>query len=655
MLLSTIGVAGLTMAQEVAAAGCGDPPVWFDRARWCGYFKDRLDQAGDDVRIGGIPASVNSVQELIDLVMGDLNSGNAQRRTGAKFLIYTMIDLPAGTTQNPSAGQLNTWATEWQERLRTYSNVSENGTTSRGVNGRIDWFLWQHLPCGTKNTFYQDNHDDVAPYLTTPSNSDCEVPSALDDFIVIRNTAGTPVYMIRRECMNPMGVLDGLPDVPPPNFDLQPAVGAGITDEGGALVAGTIAQVGDTVRFTFTVRNTGATPSSGGVECTIFGNMRNGYAPPPAPPTYGSSPGYIPPPVTNCPPVAGFPIGGIVTVATQDVVVTAGNQTICRTLRVSPVTPSGPARGQEACVYVANKPYLKVYGGDVSAGGGLETAPDTCVNNTEAALLSWNKRVTGMYAGAGVQYAAFALGAITDVATAQGNAAGAPAPAGLSFANTDTGIPLGNFGGTFGSAACISDYYARKPNATLPAPSAVAGMNTGVYSATGQVTLGGGALEAGERISVYVEGDVFINSNITYPVSWGYETAPLFQLVVSGNVYISSAVTQLDGLYIAQRKGNLGGTIYTCATGMSPPALANGAFFNTCSNKLTINGAFVAHSVEFLRTAGTLSESIVGENSVTSTAGEVFNFNPSIWMAQPVTNTARGDKYDAITSLPPVL
>jgi hypothetical protein len=309
---------------------------------------------------------------------------------------------------------------------------------------------------------------------------------------------------------------------------------------------------------------------------------------------------------------------------------------------------------------VANKPYLKVYGGDISAGNGLETAVDTCTSNTNAKVISWNERAAGAYSGAGVQYATYALNSITDFASAQGNAGGAPVPTGLSFANTATNVAAGNFGGSFGSVGCIPNYYTRKPATTLGLPPTIAAMSTGSYGATGTTTfpgagVGSGNVTSGEKITVYVQGDVVINGNITYQGNWSAANVPLFQLVVLGNIFIGGNVTQLDGVYIAQRNGGAGGNIYTCANGTTPPTLTNGAFYNGCNNRLTINGAFVANSVEFLRTFGTLSQSTPGETSGASTGGEVFNFNPTLWMAQPLDTDGRVDNYDAITSLPPVL
>jgi hypothetical protein len=314
------------------------------------------------------------------------------------------------------------------------------------------------------------------------------------------------------------------------------------------------------------------------------------------------------------------------------------------------------------CVIVANKPYLKVFGGDLSVGNALETAPNnsTCTNFTNAGIMAWNKGTAGGYAGAGVQYAAYALRTITDFSTAQGNAGGAPVPVGLSFANTSTNPGAGNFGGSFGSATCIPDFWSRRPAAPSPLPPNVSAMNTGAYGSNVSTTLNGGNVTNGEKISVYIDGDVLINSNITYQGNWSSVNVPLFELVVRGNIYIAGGVTQLDGIYVAQlRSAGVGGKIYTCATAASPLTLTNGAFYNGCTNKLTINGAFIANSVEFLRTGGTLSQSATNESTNSSgagnNAGEVFNFGPAFWMTQPLDASGRVDNYDAITSLPPVL
>jgi hypothetical protein len=642
IFLTTLGVGGVAFVQEVSAASCSDAKVWFNRARWCGYFKNRLDQVGLDVRNGGVPGSVNTATEFINMIKGDLNSGNAHRITGAQFVILTMIGQPAGTNKSVNSAEL----ADWESRVRTYSNISENGTTSYGTNGRIDWNVYTHWPCGTRNTFYQDAHDDVAPYVESPSNGTCENGSVMDAHIYFRNTSGGIIYVIRRACMNPLGAIGPLSSTPPPNFNLSPTITPTVN---GA--SSTTAQVGDTVSFTYTVRNTGSTASTS-VACNTYRNTHTGYhAADPTP-----SPGGAAGPSPGCPRV--FPVGST-NVATESFVVSTANQTHCRSLFVNPATFGGGQRGYEVCVIIASQPYLKVFGGDISAGGGLETSAGTCTNNNNAAVISWNKGTASGYAGAGAQYATIAMDTITYFSSASGNAGGAPKPAGLSVANTSTNVGSGNYGGNFDAATCIKDYYSRMPSSTNPIPGGVSSMGTGAYASTGNVTLAGGNVNPGQKTSVYVNGNLYITGNIVYPGSWSATNIPLLEVVVRGNIYISGGVTRLDGVFISQRNGGSGGTIYTCASGFSAPTLTNGAFYNSCSNKLTVNGAFIANSVEFLRTSGTLQQSSAGEtsseNGAGNSAGEVFNFNPTLWMVQPSHSSGSVDNYDAITSLPPVL
>ncbi|HEU4914129.1 MAG TPA: hypothetical protein VFT16_01860 [Candidatus Saccharimonadales bacterium] len=641
ILFTSVGISSFAFVQEASAASCSDSKIWFNRARWCGYFKNKLDMDGLDVRNGGVPARVNTATEFINMIKGDLSSGNAHRITGAQFVILTMIGRAAGTPKSVSAAQL----ADWEARVRTYANISENGTTSYGNNGRIDWNAYAHWPCGTRNTFYQDDRDDVAPYLEDPSNGTCENGSVMDAHIYFRNASGGIIYVIRRACMNPLGAIGPLSPNPEPNFNLNPIINATVN---GA--AGTSAQVGDTVSFSYVVSNTGTTASDN-TACSTYRNTYTGYrAANPTP-----SPGGAAGPNPGCPRDFGV---GSTTVATESFVVTTANQTHCRSLFVNPATWGGGQRGREVCVIIASQPYLKVFGGDISAGGGLESG-GTCTNNANAAVISWNKRAAGAYAGAGAQYAVVAMDTITDFSSALGNAGGAPKPAGLSLANTTTNVASGNFGGNFDAANCIANYWGRKPATTKPMVANVSTMTTGAYAGTGNVTLAGGNVNPGQRISVYIDGNLYLTGNITYPGSWSASNMPLLDVVVRGNIYISGAVTRMDGVFISQRNASTGGTIYTCASGFSAPTLTAGAFYNSCTNKLTVNGAFIANSVEFLRTAGTLQQSNAGETTAATgtgnNAGEVFNFNPSLWMVQPSDTNGSVDNYDAITSLPPVL
>jgi hypothetical protein len=180
-------------------------------------------------------------------------------------------------------------------------------------------------------------------------------------------------------------------------------------------------------------------------------------------------------------------------------------------------------------------------------------------------------------------------------------------------------------------------------------------VNGGTYFRGSNLSGLGGNVNPGQRINLYVDGDVFITSDITYPGSWDTGTMPRFQLVARGNIYISNNVTRLDGMYIAQSNGVSGGVIHTCATAMSALPL-DGDVFDRCNAKLTINGAFVADQVRLLRTSGTLSQSNASDGAPGGgAASEVFNFNPTLWIDQPPGASGEAGDYDAIINLPPIL
>jgi len=628
-------------ADEPQCTDAGRPILAFGRRRNCGYFKNNYDNSGTFVRPGGLPASVNTASELITLIEDDLNSGDTHRMTGAKFIVLNMIGRPAGLPQSVTPAQLQ----DWKERVNDYASASEDGNSSFGPSGRIDWFVSLHPPCGLINTYYQDDEDDVAPYTFTASNSECEKSWYFTNFLVFRDTTGNIKYMIRRECLNPVGdtVNTGLDKPKAIDYNVEPSIGVEVNGDSSI----TTAEVGDTVRFIYQATNSGNDPSPS-VSCTIYANIHSGYFPTPPTPTSGNSPpGYSPPP-TSCPKV--FP-RGLSPIAIETITITMANQTICRSLFVSPSSQTVALRGEEVCLPVANKPYPNVFGGDVSAGNRLEVA-GSCGVNTNAGIVGWNKRSPGSFAGAGAQFGVFALQTIRDFASAQGNG---NAPTGLSFANTNTAVPAGEYGGAFAELPCIPDYYATKPSSTQSLPANFNSMVSDSYEASGSVTITGGVVDKNEQIAVFVDGDVFITGNITFASgTWNLSEIPSFGLIVRGNIYIHRTVTQLDGLFVAQQKiSGTGGVFYSCATGFNELPL-DGTLFNTCNARLAINGSVVADQLRLLRTIGSLSQSGPSDSPSSNNASELFNYGPAHWLIQPIIPSPTPD-YDAIISLPPTL
>jgi hypothetical protein len=159
-----------------------------------------------------------------------------------------------------------------------------------------------------------------------------------------------------------------------------------------------------------------------------------------------------------------------------------------------------------------------------------------------------------------------------------------------------------------------------------------------------------GKLSVTDTSEQFVLGDMFIKGDITYDTtSWlSVDKIPLFKLIVVGDIYIHQDVTQLDGIYVAipNPATGKGGNIYTCSTGGAGSAtmVTYPKLYSDCNKRLVINGAFVAKSVQFLRTFGTMSK---------PGAAEQFNYGPELWLPRKVNSV--GSDYSSITGLPPVL
>lgn len=544
---------------------------------------------------------------------GGIPDPNAQNATGAAFIILTMLGAPAGTNKNVACQRFNEWAdlvlNYEDSNLVDFSQIYNFG----GIN--------------TRSTL-----TDVAWY---PMNG------AAESIVFYSPINGQPIYAIKKDCANPVGQAQALVL----DYNLQANIEAKKTD--GSSITGSV-EPGEQVRFEYYVRNTGGT-NSPDVGCTARYIIKPGYVATPTPPEGGGTNVG-----TSCP--RSFPKGGGNTLIGTQTLTAGSNTTLCATLFVSPSQTGGVGTAsREICVPVVSKPYLKVFGGDVRTGGGVETAPDVCSTDNGAVISAWNSNTAG-YPGGGTQYGAYATGGIFGFATSQNSSAGPPV--GLAFANTTQNLASGKYGGQFGTAKCIKDYYGKKP-ATALSLSDLATVDKGVFAGTGNTTFTGTPITAGKNWTIYIDGDLQINGDISYAGSWTFENMPLLQVIVRGNIFIAPGVQNLSGTYIAQpRSDGTKGIIYTCASGMTVPAIAAGAFASSCGNRLTVNGSFVAKDIEFLRVRGTLRQSSAGETNAGNNAAEVFNYGPAFWITQPFvqsSNSGNVDKYDAITSLPPIL
>ncbi len=325
--------------------------------------------------------------------------------------------------------------------------------------------------------------------------------------------------------------------------------------------------------------------------------------------------------------------------------------------------------GDASTVSVTKKPYVRVYGGDVFAGGGILANDGSCSINATASAKGFMKGdANGNYRGSGVELAVFAVDVIQGV---QSRSMSGQAPTYLAFSNDPSKVSISsatyNFGGGFNSTdSCVKDYYADNARGTVAlSDTNISNLESGKYTignGAGPVTLTSPGLQDGKRIVVYVNGDVLLKGN-----KFGYQNnnwgniaqIPSIYIIASGNIYINSDVSQLDGVYIAQQSG--GGTttgeIYTCATDANLNMLRNPAeLFNQCGKKLTINGAFIAKQVHLLRHTGSVSESVPQETSGSAKISEVFNYSPELFLTQGggMPSESRSVQIDSLVSLPPV-
>jgi len=179
-----------------------------------GYFLNQkgscpLTDGSDDVLPGGISQNVDTANEFISTIENILSTGNTQHKTGAAFIVQTMIGNGQGGTSStrfnpPNAAQL----ADWEQRVR-YAEAQ----------GRIKW---RQTFTFTLNTCYQGNlKDGLGNTKPSHPNDDMfwdEIASGYGTQTAVGfkflNANGTTAYEIQYSCGNPLGAITGIPDAP---------------------------------------------------------------------------------------------------------------------------------------------------------------------------------------------------------------------------------------------------------------------------------------------------------------------------------------------------------------------------------------------------------------------------------------------------------
>jgi hypothetical protein len=322
---------------------------------------------------------------------------------------------------------------------------------------------------------------------------------------------------------------------------------------------------------------------------------------------------------------------------------------------------------------VGYAPYFNTSGGDVSVGNGFQNG-GACVGNDSAEIKALNQdnSPANQYGGSNSGLGAFAtanngISHFVSGTTLTPSVFTASQGHGLSFANYDGSayVTPPNYGDSYGPATnlpCVHDYQADAPAATRTALGAAGSISNaqlvgavaagGDYQASGaSITLGSGAdvhLGGGKRMTLYVNGDVYITSNIYYDYAQVIDI-PQFRLVVTGSIYVAPNVSEIHGIYIAQKAAGTKGDFVTCATGIGAPTSA----YATCNRQLKIVGAV---ATEDTVTLGRTYSSMLPDPPVINTAepAETFQYSPELWL-NPKLGSGGTLTYQAFTGLPPVL
>jgi hypothetical protein len=395
------------------------------------------------------------------------------------------------------------------------------------------------------------------------------------------------------------------------DYDLNPVV----TPSSGT------AQDGDTVTFTYTVQNNGS-DSSPAATCY---NTDGPGAP------IGTSFTCSSPQV-----FAGAP-NPAVTVGTESFTVSnqAPGTTICRILYISPASPSVPSRAsQQACVTVAKTLYVRFGGNDVWAGGGFPSVNPAC--NTSAKIVTVGRALGGtvptQYAGSSVEYSAFALNKITSFGSAGrvliGSGAVGALARSLTFANSEgDATRLGYYGA---ASHCMQDnsskYGGLAPTAPASLPLVDANVS-GAWLVNGSYTFSGSRqMPPGSQKVYYINGDVTIAGNLFYPAPYNsINDIPSLLIIATGNIYVNTGVTRLDGQYVAR------GTFYTCYPKVEPATTL------TCNSLLTVNGAVSANQLDLFRTYGADGATVSSRQA----PAELFNFSPELYLVNVLNSSSQ--------------
>jgi hypothetical protein len=613
-----LGGAALAVSQPAEATHCrGTSHIMYGVEDHCGYFDNDYNGPGTgrDVYDGGFNnpfgtgVNVDNPTELISVVRNGINSGNDWYRNSSRFIVLSMLGFNGGvargqvTTTHATRCPRVACIDEWENRIRAMSSQGTNAVgTWVGPNGRIDFHRNYLLDCGTINTIGQNDgavNDDVAPYRMTSTNSNCS-DTYIQDHIFFFNTNLDVVYMIRRDCANPVGDLPGLP-----------AAFYEVNLSGTTPTATVVAGATTSVRAA--IRNTGPSWSEPGqLQISNPGNI-SGVSQTNLT-QYQTSRGFttywywntaaMSPTMAQASATLNFTVNPTTPVGT----------TLTFLVSYRPADETGLVKTDVVTIRVVSMRYPSFIGrnGDTHAGGGIG---DNCA--PASGFVQGNPSSTSH-----TQYVVSAS-AVPGISAFRSNGLTGP-----------DALRLGQNGGY--ATICRPDIYQAAQDYRTGGGTGYVTRPPGPYNLSSFAALPGGietvfitgdAQLSGtvtRKLTIIVSGTVTINGPISItPVTFGDpHEVPSLGIASFGPININSGVIRVDAYLFSNN------VINTCteAVTVSPlPAV-------TCSNTLSVNGFLMARNILFQR-KGPFNGS--AQNGQATAPGEIVTLIPQLYLNPP--------------------
>ena len=338
------------------------------------------------------------------------------------------------------------------------------------------------------------------------------------------------------------------------------------------------------------------------------------------------------------------------------------------------ITTSGPT-GTVECkqkMRIAVRPYLKVFYGDVSAGGyfGLNEDYDACGDDN--IIRTWASTASGEPEGYIAAHGEGSNPADAKGASVRHGIQAHDLVAGFYSSSQRTSLPqplkgltLNNvgsddYGGGFGKPNCVGNYWREvseiEEEENLTTNDIEINLNTDLQDndrrryvlkdnqkliiKSNNTSLGDlkATLFVEGQGNVYIENDIINNDAASWddPSQIGYIT-----IITRGNIYINPDVRKIDAVLVAYPKhydstllGAIayGGEIWTCYF----YGITAATHFNRCNNPLVVNGALIAQKVRLGRIYKSVKEATgTPEYDSSNSSSETVNLLPEYLLGTP--------------------